>query len=272
MKNKILLFAMAFAFTFSFAQRNKFENVLNSRKLAYAYKDLKSKDKMDFYQQYYWLTKAEELKKFPHLEEIKPQVLYEFVREINPPNPTKELTPEDKAFREAAELSLDQYFSKRDLENPVLAFNLETYVDPSGKKYFTEVNPERIAALLPKKLYTFTTRNKKENIQKTYYLYINQEKNTYKIVDIIPKEKDKKFYATLKQNMGDYKISEFVPTVALGDRKDKIDIDYYYITPFQVGNDNIVYRTKNFEDYELVKVKKDGEAWVDLRKSEYVKK
>ena len=74
MKNKILLFAMAFAFTFSFAQRNKFENVLNSRKLAYAYKDLKSKDKMDFYQQYYWLTKAEELRKFPHLEEIKPRL------------------------------------------------------------------------------------------------------------------------------------------------------------------------------------------------------
>lgn len=272
MKNKLLLLAFACVFTFSFGQKNKYEKIYNSKKLAYAFRDVKDKDKFDFFQQYFWLTKAEELGKYPNLSDIRPQVLYEFVREINPPNPTKELTPEDAEFREAADLSLSQYFAKRDLENPVLQLNLETYVDPSGRKYFTEVNPERVAVLLPKILYTFTTRNKKENLQKTYYLYINQDKNKYKIVDIIPTEKDKKFYATLKQNMDNYAFPEFVPTVALGDKKDKVDADFYYITPFQVGNDNIVYRTKDFEDYELVKVKKEGAPWVDLRKSEYVKK
>ena len=272
MKNKILLFAFAFLFAFSFGQKNKYGSVINSRKLGYAFKDVKKKDKDDYYQQFFWLLKAEELGKYPNLVDIKPQVLYEFVKEINPPNPTKELSPEDKKFREAADLSLSQYMSKRDFENPVMILNLETYVDPAGKKYFTEVNPERVTVMLPKKLYSFTARNKKENTQKTYYLYIDQEKNSYKIVNILPSDKNTKFYATLKQNMGDFKFPNFVPSVELGDKKDKIDADYYYITPFQVGNDNVVYRTKNFEDYELVKVKKEGAAWVDLRKSEYVKK
>lgn len=272
MKNKLLLFAMAFVFSFSFAQKNKYGNIYNSRKLGYAYKDVKDKDKDDYYQQFYWLYKAEELGKYPNLADIRPQVLYEFVKEINPPNPTKELSPEDKKFRKDAELSIDQYFSKRDLTNPVMVLNLETYVDPSGKKYFTEVNPERVTVMLPKKLYAFNTRNSKENTQKTYYLYIDQKENSYEIVEILPKKTNEKFYATLKQNMGDFTFPDFVPSVALGDRKDKIDVDYYYITPFQVGNSNVMYRTKNFKDYELVKVKKEGEAWVDLRKSEYVKK
>ncbi len=272
MNKKILLFAFAFIFAFSFGQKNKYGNILNSRKLGYAYKDVKDKDKDDYYQQFYWLMKAEELGKYPHLKDIRPQVLYEFVKEINPPNPTKELSVEDKKFREAAELSLNQYFSKRDLTNPVMILNLETYVDPSEKKYFTEVNPERVVVMLPKVLYSFTTRNKKENTQKTYYLYIDQKKNEHHIVDIIPSKEDKKFYATLKQNMGDYEFPAFLPTVTLGDKKDKVDADFYYITPLQISDDNIVYRTKDFVDYEMAKVKKEGEAWVDLRKSEYVTK
>lgn len=272
MKNKILLFSLLMAFTFSFGQKNKYENILNSRKLGYAFKDVKDKDKEAYYQQFYWLMKAEQLRQFPNLSDIRPQVLYEFVKEINPPNPTKELSPEDKEFRDAAELSLDQFFAKRDFDNPVMILNLETYVDPSGKKYFTEVNPERVAALLPKQLYTFTTRNKKDASQKTYYLYIDQEKNTNRMVELIPSDKNKEFYATLKQNMGDYKFPEFVPEVALGDRKDKKDADYFYITPFQIGDSNIMYRTKDFEDFELMKVKKEGAAWVSLRDSERAKK
>jgi len=126
--------------------------------------------------------------------------------------------------------------------------------------------------MLPKVLYSFTTRNKKENTQKTYYLYIDQKKNEHHIVDIIPSKEDKKFYATLKQNMGDYEFPAFLPTVTLGDKKDKVDADFYYITPLQISDDNIVYRTKDFVDYEMAKVKKEGEAWVDLRKSEYVTK
>lgn len=270
--NKILLFAFAFIFSFGSAQKNKFEDVMNSKKLAYAFKDLKDKDKEDFYQQYFWLIKSEELKKYPHIEGIRPQVLYNFIREINPQAPTKELSEEDKKIREDTEHSLNQYFSKRDFENPVMIYNLESYVDPSGRKYFTEVNPERVAELLPKKLYTFTSRNKKENKQKTYYLYIDQKKNDYEMIELIPSEKNKKFYEALKLNMGDYKFPNFVPTVEPGDRKDEDDRNFYYITPFQVGNDNIMYRTKNFEDYELVKVKKEGAAWVDLRKSEKSKK
>jgi hypothetical protein len=264
MKNKLLLLLVTLTFTFSFAQRNKYEDVLNSKKLGYFFKDVKDKDKDDFYQQYFWLKTAEELRKYPHIAEIRPQVLYEFVKEINPATATKDLSKEDQELRKSAEHSLNQYFSKRDFENPVLGLNLETYVDPSGKKYFTEVNPERVAALLPKKLYTFTSRNKKENKQKTYYLHIDQEKNRYKMIELLPSEKNTKFYEALKANLSNYKFPDFVPEVVPGDRKDKKDVDFFYITPFQVGNDNIVYRTKDFEDYELVKIKKDGAAWENI--------
>jgi hypothetical protein len=44
------------------------------------YKSVKDGDKDDFYQQYYWLVKAEQLKTYPHLKDIKPKVLYEFVK------------------------------------------------------------------------------------------------------------------------------------------------------------------------------------------------
>ncbi len=78
-------------FGFGIAQKNKFAEVMNSKKLGMMIKKVNDKDKEDYYQQFYWLRKAEELKSYPHLAGIKPKVFYTFVKEINPQIPTKEL-------------------------------------------------------------------------------------------------------------------------------------------------------------------------------------
>ncbi len=81
-RNLTVLFALL-AITFAFGQ-GKYGKYLNSKKLALAYKSVKDADKDDYYQQYYWLVKAEQLKTYPHLKDIKPVVLYEFVKYVNP--------------------------------------------------------------------------------------------------------------------------------------------------------------------------------------------
>ncbi|MFC3160943.1 hypothetical protein ACFOEQ_23180 [Chryseobacterium arachidis] len=109
------------------------------------YKSVKDQDKDDFYQQYYWLVKAEQLKTYPHLKEVKPKVLYEFVKKVNPQNPTKKLDERGKELRATAELSLNQYFKNKNLDNnAVLMYNIETYVDPSKGQYYTKVDAEKL--------------------------------------------------------------------------------------------------------------------------------
>ncbi len=263
-RNLSLLIAVLFAFNFSFAQKNKFENVMNSRKLGVSYKNVKSKDKEDFYQQYYWLTKMEQLKAYPHLDGIKPKVLYSFVKEITPQIPTKTLSEENKKFRSEAELSLDQYIKNKDWSNPIMALNLETYVDPQNEKYFDVIKPERIVTLLPKKLYSFTSENVKTAEQKIYYLWINER--DHKIVSIIPDEKkNPDFYRLLHEILPEYKFPNYVPEEArMGDRKVKSDADYIYIRAFQIGSDNIEYKTLDFENFIFVRYKKDGGPWTDV--------
>lgn len=93
-RNITILFALL-SVSFAFGQ-GKYGKYLNSKKLALTYKSVKPVDKDDYYQQYYWLVKAEQLKTFPHLADIKPVVLYNFVKKVNPQNPTKKLDDRGK--------------------------------------------------------------------------------------------------------------------------------------------------------------------------------
>jgi hypothetical protein len=172
-RNITILFALL-SMTFAFGQ-GKYGKYLSSKKLAMVYKSVKDGDKDDFYQQYYWLVKAEQLKTYPHLKDIKPKVLYEFVKKVNPQNPTKKLDARGKELRETAELSLNQYFKNKNLDNnSVLMYNLETYVDPSKGQYYTKVDAEKIKELVPKELYAFNSNNRNTGEDKTYYLWINK--------------------------------------------------------------------------------------------------
>lgn len=261
-KNLVLLLSLLVVGT-AFAQ-NKYSSILNSKKLAASIKNVKERDKDEFFQQYYWVSKMEELKAVPHLKGIKPVVLYNFVREINPANPSKELTEDEKSLRYDANKSLTQYFTKKDFTNPLIPYNIESYVDPSGKMYYTGVNPEKIQELVPKRLYYFTSYNKKSNEEKKYYLWIDDDK--FKIVNIAPDDKAKDFFAETHTYVPGYQISQLVPTVKMGDKRDKKDADFFYITPFQETDDNIVYKTKDFEDFEVVRYKHEGGPWTEIEK------
>lgn len=263
-RNLVLLFAAFFTISLSYGQKNKYGDVMNSKKLGVSYKSVKAKDKEEYYQQYYWLKRMEELKSYPHLSGIKPKVLYSFIKEISQPIPTKTLTKEQKKFREDAELSLDQYFKNKQWDNPVMKLNLNTYVDPEKKKYFDVIRPEKINVLLPKRLYAFTAENAQTQTQKIYYLWINEDE--YKIVDIVPNKKDNEiFYEELKRDMPSFNFPDFVPeAVTQGDKKVKSDIEYIYITPFQINDNNIVYKTKDFKEFIFVRYKKDGGPWTDV--------
>lgn len=262
-RNLLLLFSLV-TFGLGLAQKNKFDDVTNSRKLGMMVKNVKSGDKADYFQQYYWLVKAEQLKQYPHLQGIKPVVFYQFVKEIYPAYTTKSLEPKYQELRDKADLSLTQYFTKKDFANPLVMANLEAYVDPSNSKYFTGVNPEKVKMLVNKKLYTFTSVNTRTNEEKTYYLWLDDDK--FKIVNIFPDATHKDFQASLDRWMPKFNISKFTPTVVMGDKKDSKDVDYFYITPFQEGTDNIIYKTKDFKEFELVSYKRNGEPWSDIRK------
>ena len=124
MKRNITIFFALLSVSLAFGQ-GKYGKVLNSKKLALTYKSVKANDKEDYYQQYYWLVKAEQLKTFPHLQDVKPVVLYEFVKKVNPQNPTKKLDARCNELRNTAELSLDQYFKNKKFQNnEVLLYNL----------------------------------------------------------------------------------------------------------------------------------------------------
>lgn len=267
MKRNMTLLFVLLSVSFAFGQ-GKYGKYLNSKKLALSYKKVKDAEKDDYYQQYYWLVKAEQLKTYPHLKDVKPVVLYEFVKKVNPQNPTKKLDDRAKELRKTAELSLDQYFKNKNFtNNSVLLYNLETYVDPSQGEYFTKVDAERIKELVPKEFYGFTSLNKKTGETKNYYLWVNRKKDEYEIVDIVPSEKDKKFYATLKQYLPKYKFeTKFMPTVKKGTKTDKTDKDFFYIMPFEQNQDNIEYKTDDFKTFTLSQVKKTGEDWIGVEK------
>lgn len=264
MKKVILITALALC-SVGLSAQGKYKDVLNSRKLAAQAKTVKKADMDDYFQQYYWLTKMEELKNVPHLKGIKPVVLYNFVKQVNPKMPTKTLTPEELKLRQGAGLALTQLFINKDYSNPVVAYNIETYVDPSGKNYFTHVNPERIKELVPKTLYYFASTNKKLNEEKGYYLWINED--DFEIVNLVPDAaKNKDFYADLNRFVPGYTFSKMLPSVRPGDKSDKFDADFFYITPYQDSSNNIVYRTKNFKDYEAVRYKTNGGEWTEMEK------
>lgn len=266
-RNITILFALL-SVSFAFGQ-GKYGKYLNSKKLALTYKSVKPAEKDDYYQQYYWLVKAEQLKTFPHLAEVKPAVLYNFVKKVNPQNPTKKLDERGKELRKTAELSLDQYFKNKNFkDNQVLLYNLETYVDPSQGEYFTKVDAEKIKELTPKEFFGFASLNKKTMEETNYYLWVNKKKDEFKIVDIIPNEKeDKKFYASLKQYLPKYKFNKkYMPTVKKGTKADKTDKEFFYIMPFEQNVDNIEYKTDDFETFTLSQVKREGEAWIGVEK------
>jgi len=267
MRRTITIFFALLSINFAFGQ-GKFGKYLNSKKLALTYKTVKDNEKENYYQQYYWLAKAEQLKTYPHLKDVKPVVLYEFVKKVNPQNLTKKLDARGKELRETAELSLNQYFKNKNFENnAVLMYNLETYVDPSQGEYFTKVDPEKIKELVPKELFAFNSLNRKTQEEQTFYLWINKKKDDFNIVDIIPKEDDKKFYASLKQYLPSYKFSKYVPSVKKGNKTDKTDVDFYYIMPFEQNTDNIEYKTTDFKTFILSQYRKAGDEWKGVEKT-----
>ncbi len=267
MRKNITIVLALLTISFSFAQsKNKYGAVKNSKKLSTSFKTVKESDKDDYYQQYYWLTKAEELAQYPHLSKVKPAILYEFVKEINPATPTKKLDARQKELRADSEKALDYFISRKDLTNPNLKFNLESYVDPSGENYYTEVNPEKIQELMPKTLYTFSSVNKKTRKEKLYFVWLDDNKG-YRIVNVIPGDDDEKFYNALRRVLPDYQFSTFVPEVVKEKKnvkgKEKI---YYYVKPFEQSNNNIEYRTEDFKKFELTRYKKAGGEWTEVIK------
>lgn len=267
MKRKITIFFALLSVSFAFGQ-GKFGKVLNSKKLALTYKSVKANEKEDYYQQYYWLVKAEQLKTFPHLQDVKPVVLYEFVKKVNPQNATKKLDARGKELRNTAELSLDQYFKNKNFQNnEILLRNLETYVDPTQGEYFTKVDAEKIKQLVPKEFFGFASLNKKTMEEVNYYLWVDKKNDKYQIVDIVPSKEDKKFYASLKQYLPKYKFeTKYMPTVKKGTKTDKTDKDFFYIMPFERNLDNIEYKTDDFKTFTLSQVKREGEAWIGVEK------
>jgi hypothetical protein len=264
MKRNILLLIASLSVGILFGQSNKFEEINTSKKLAITYRSVKEKDKEDYYQQYFWLLKAEQLKAYPHLAKIKANVLYQFVKEIYPTDPSKKLDKDQQAVRKNTELALDQLFGKKDYTSQLVMDNLTSYVDPTKKLYFTEVNPEKITEMVPKQLYSFSSLDKRTKNEKFYFLWIDEDK--FRIMSTVPPTEDKKFYESLEQTLPNYKFSSFAPEVKKGKKGDKNDMDYYYITPFQEGNENIQYRTEDFKKFELVKFKEAGGAWEDYDK------
>ena len=263
----IFFFCLAMMSHFSYAQKNPFEKTLNTKKLGVIVKKVKDKDKDDYYQQYYRLSLVEDLAQYPNLKEIKPAVLYQFVKEITPPIATKKLSKEHRAMRKEAQLSLDQYLSKKDWTNPVKSLNLLTYVDPENLQYHTKVDPEGVTILLPKKVFAFGTINTKENERKLNYLWMD-DKNNYHVVNIFPEENkiNEDFFADIRSVIPDYVFPEdMAPTqVRRGDKKVKSDAEFYYIRPFEIGNSNIEYKTLDFKKFILARYKVDGGPWTDF--------
>lgn len=266
-KTVIFLFSLLLLGHLSYAQKNPYEKTLNTKKLGVMVNKVKDRDKEDYYQQYYRLTLVEELAQYPNLKEIKPAVLYEFVKEITPPIPTKSLSKEHKSMRKEAQLSLDQYLSKKDWVNPVKSLNLLTYVDPENQYYHTRVDPERVSTLLPKKVFAFGTINSQEDDRKMNYLWMD-DKNNYHVVDIFPEENklNQEFYADIRSVIPDYVFPEdMVPAeVRRGDKKVKSDAEFYYIRPFEIDNSNIEYKTLDFKKFTLARYKLNGGPWTDF--------
>lgn len=261
MKRNVVLLLALLMFGFSWAQKNKFESTMASKKLAMTYKNIKQGDKDEFYQQYYWLVKMEELKTYPHLASIKPAILYQFVREIYPPVDKKKLTDSEKELRAAADKALGYFITRKDYENPNFMYNLESYVDPKGTEYFTRVDPERVIEVIKKQVYAFTSHNKKSNKERTYYLWIDEDK--FRVMSLVPPTTDTKFYTTLRNLLPNYTISTLLPEVKKGKKSDKNDADYFYIIPFSDGVENVEYKTKDFQTYTITRYRTADGEWKD---------
>ncbi len=260
-RNIVLLVTLLFCGLF-FGQ-NKFRDVLNSKKLTSMYRSVKESDKDEYYQQFYWLTKSEELKSFEHLKKIKPVVFLQFVKEINPAIPTKTLDKKHKMLREDLVHSLNQYITKKDTSNPIFLDNLDAFVDPEGNHYNLNVNPETVYELVPKEIYTFTSRHKKTGEDKNYYLWIDDEK--YKIINTTPSEKDENFYTTLNQYLPNYKFNDLPAKITKGKRGEK-DQDYYFVIPFSKDDTEVEYKTKDFKKFSLTRYKKSVGNWEAVEK------
>lgn len=266
MRKNISILLVLLTFGLSYGQ-NKYSKYLASKKLAQTYKTVKESDKDEYFQQYFWVAKAEQLATFPHLKSIKPITLYQMVKEINPATATKKLSADEKRLRESAEIALNAFILRKDLDNPNFMFNLESYVDPSGNLYYTEVNPERVVELTPKTLYTFTSINKKSRKEKIYYVWINDNKG-YRIVGAIPDDGDEKFYKSLRAVLPNYRFVSFVPEIKTVKGGPKKDEEFFYIKPFEQDTDQIEYRTKDFKTFELTRYKKVGEDWKSVLKED----
>ncbi|PIE50318.1 MAG: hypothetical protein CSA38_03735 [Flavobacteriales bacterium] len=247
-------------------KKNKFSKDLKTRKLGYKHRGINNFTRDDYFQQFYWVSEMEKLRAYPHLKKMNINALYAFIVKIYPPNPTKKLNEEEKQLREKASLALDEFFKRKEYKHEIVKLNLLSYVDPSGEQYVEHISPDKVEELIKKKIYTVTTYNTATQEQKTYYLKLDRgrKKTETEFINLIPDEKkNKKFYKELYEILPNFKFPDFVPTLKKGNKRDKRDRDYIYITPFEVGDSNIMYRTKDFKKYELAKIKKNGAPWID---------
>lgn len=266
MKKNILLIFGLFSMSFLMAQNNRFSNDLKTRKLSYKHRTLKKKHKDDFYQQFYWVTEIEKLKAHQHLAKMNVHPLYKVISTIAPAIPSKKLNNEEKTLREDSGLALGEYFKRKEYQHNVAIHDLDSYVDPSGKKYVEHINPERIKELMKKKIYAISTYNTESKEQKTYYVLLNYKKKRVEseFINLIPdKEKNKDFYKDLSIVLPNFEFPSFIPTIKKGDKRSKKDMDYFYITPFEKESNNIIYKTKDFKKFKLAKFKKNGAPWRD---------
>ncbi len=259
--NKILFLLSVFFLTnFAEAQRkNRFENYLNTKKLGTIYKGVKPGERDKFFRQYFLVQKVEELQAYPNISKIKPEILYAFVKDTYPPIETKSLSPEDKKLREDALLSINYLFNKKDLKNPLLVPNVESYIDPGNRYYFLKILPISVTENIPKEIYSYTNNDVRNSKQETNYFWINKKKEIEK-VNIFPSIDNKKFWNRVHTFLPNYTFSSNPATFS----KPFKDQTLYVITPFPRGLENIEYRTKDFKDFIVSRYMDESGIWRDI--------
>lgn len=238
--------------------KNRFEKFLTTKKLGTIYKGVKESEKDDYFQQYFLVTKVEELLAYPHLKDFKPEVLYAFVKEIYPAIPTKTLSKENQKLRNDAYIAINHFFLNKDWNNPNLNYNVESYADPGNQYYFLKINPESVKENIPKEIYSFRTTDSRTPNPYTYYFWMNGKK--LQRVDIVPGQDQKVFWSRLYHFLPNYSIS----TLPAQFSKPFKDQTLYVITPFPTGMNTIEYRTKDFKDFIISRYKNTQGTWVDI--------
>lgn len=263
-RKSILVFALVAGTFGALAQKNKYQDILSSKKLGMTVKTVKNGDKEEFYQQYYRNLMVEDLLKDKSLKGMKPVVVYQFVQEITPLVTTKSLTPEEKGLRDQAQKSLDQYLENKAWDNPIKAENLETFVDPGNLGHERTLVASDIKVLVPNKLFGATVQNTKTG--QPEYLFYSYDGKKYEKVNLIPAEKgNAQFYGELAEILPAYKLNPSMPVeVKMGDKKLKSDRTYFYIRPAAVEGDQIIYKTEDFKNYTFVRFKKGDGEWTDV--------